>query len=219
MRGVARIASRREAATQMKTDGDDSECMARLAAGDAERAARALSTTWPRAAAVLRGHVPLAPGRRRPGARHFRGAAARAGICSIPRRARVFGYLCGVLRHRVSRHFRQQKRWVALDDDDDGAGAREHRPRPRRRNRAHARSPRAFRQRHARAAAAASRSHRAVRSRRAAVRHASPPSSTARWAPCVRACIARAPCSPSASPRSNSSISQNEPPLAQRGLT
>jgi RNA polymerase sigma-70 factor (ECF subfamily) len=31
----------------------------------------------------------------------------------------VFGYLCGVLRHRVSRHFRQQKRWVPLDTDDD----------------------------------------------------------------------------------------------------
>ena len=31
----------------------------------------------------------------------------------------AFGYLCGVLRHRVSRHFRQQKRWVALDTDDD----------------------------------------------------------------------------------------------------
>jgi RNA polymerase sigma factor (sigma-70 family) len=33
----------------------------------------------------------------------------------------VFGYLCGVLRHRVSRHFRQQKRWVALADDDTSA--------------------------------------------------------------------------------------------------
>jgi RNA polymerase sigma-70 factor (ECF subfamily) len=31
----------------------------------------------------------------------------------------VFGYLCGVLRHRVSRHFRQQKRWVTLDTGDD----------------------------------------------------------------------------------------------------
>ena len=35
----------------------------------------------------------------------------------------MFGYLCGVLRHRVSRHFRQQRRWVALDTDDDTSHA------------------------------------------------------------------------------------------------
>jgi RNA polymerase sigma-70 factor (ECF subfamily) len=35
----------------------------------------------------------------------------------------VFGYLCGVLRHRVSRHFRQQRRWVALNADDDSSHA------------------------------------------------------------------------------------------------
>jgi RNA polymerase sigma-70 factor (ECF subfamily) len=31
----------------------------------------------------------------------------------------VFAYLCGVLRHRISHHFRQQKRWVALDEDGE----------------------------------------------------------------------------------------------------
>jgi RNA polymerase sigma-70 factor (ECF subfamily) len=35
----------------------------------------------------------------------------------------VFGYLCGVLRHRVSRHFRHEKRWVALDTDNDSSPA------------------------------------------------------------------------------------------------
>jgi RNA polymerase sigma-70 factor (ECF subfamily) len=32
-----------------------------------------------------------------------------------PAQGTVFAYLCGVLRHRISRHFRQEKRWVALD--------------------------------------------------------------------------------------------------------
>lgn len=36
-----------------------------------------------------------------------------------PAQGSVFAYLCGVLRHRISHHFRQQKRWVALDDDGE----------------------------------------------------------------------------------------------------
>jgi len=36
-----------------------------------------------------------------------------------PAQGSVFGYLCGVLRHRISRHYRQQKRWVALDSSDE----------------------------------------------------------------------------------------------------
>jgi RNA polymerase sigma-70 factor (ECF subfamily) len=36
-----------------------------------------------------------------------------------PSQGTVFGFLCGVLRHRVSRHFRQQRRWVALDTDNE----------------------------------------------------------------------------------------------------
>jgi RNA polymerase sigma-70 factor, ECF subfamily len=35
-----------------------------------------------------------------------------------PAQGSVFAYLCGVLRHRVSHHFRQQRRWVALDVDE-----------------------------------------------------------------------------------------------------
>jgi RNA polymerase sigma-70 factor (ECF subfamily) len=34
-----------------------------------------------------------------------------------PAQGTVFAYLCGVLRHRVSHHYRQQKRWVALDEE------------------------------------------------------------------------------------------------------
>jgi RNA polymerase sigma-70 factor (ECF subfamily) len=40
-----------------------------------------------------------------------------------PQQGTVFGYLCGVLRHRVSRHFRQQRRWVTLDTDNDASPA------------------------------------------------------------------------------------------------
>ena len=40
-----------------------------------------------------------------------------------PLQGTVFGYLCGVLRHRVSRHFRQQRRWVALDTETDTSPA------------------------------------------------------------------------------------------------
>jgi RNA polymerase sigma-70 factor (ECF subfamily) len=38
-----------------------------------------------------------------------------------PAQGSVFGYLCGVLRHRVSRHFRQEKRMVALDTENDAS--------------------------------------------------------------------------------------------------
>lgn len=31
----------------------------------------------------------------------------------------VFAYLCGMLRHRISHHYRHERRWVALDDDAD----------------------------------------------------------------------------------------------------
>jgi RNA polymerase sigma-70 factor (ECF subfamily) len=40
-----------------------------------------------------------------------------------PAQGSVFAYLCGVLRHRISHHYRQQRRWVALDAD---APARSH---------------------------------------------------------------------------------------------
>lgn len=34
-----------------------------------------------------------------------------------PAQGSVFAYLCGVLRHRISHHYRQQRRWVALVDE------------------------------------------------------------------------------------------------------
>ncbi len=50
-------------------------------------------------------------------------ALLREPISFDPAQGTVFGYLCGVLRHRVSRHFRQQKRWVALDTENDTSPA------------------------------------------------------------------------------------------------
>lgn len=50
-------------------------------------------------------------------------ALLREPVTFDPARGSVFGYLCGVLRHRVSRHFRQQRRWVALDTDSDTSPA------------------------------------------------------------------------------------------------
>lgn len=48
-----------------------------------------------------------------------------------PAQGSVFAYLCGALRHRVSRHYRQQKRWVALDASDDSSLAHDrHAPGP-----------------------------------------------------------------------------------------
>jgi RNA polymerase sigma factor (sigma-70 family) len=46
-----------------------------------------------------------------------------------PAQGTVLGYLCGVLRHQISRHFRQRKRWVAMSPDDSMAPADE-RPGP-----------------------------------------------------------------------------------------
>jgi RNA polymerase sigma-70 factor (ECF subfamily) len=37
-----------------------------------------------------------------------------------PAQGSVFAYLCGVLRHRISHHYRHQRRWVALDDGAEG---------------------------------------------------------------------------------------------------
>lgn len=47
-----------------------------------------------------------------------------------PAQGTVLGYLCGVLRHQISRHFRQQKRWVAMNPDDDSNAPADERPGP-----------------------------------------------------------------------------------------
>ena len=96
--------------------------MARLAAGDAH-AVRELYQRHGRA--LLR--FSLAMCRSRQAAEDMVHdtfvALMRERVSFDPAQGSVFGYLCGVLRHRVSRHFRQQRRWVTLDTDDHASHA------------------------------------------------------------------------------------------------
>jgi RNA polymerase sigma-70 factor, ECF subfamily len=106
----------------MKTVDDDTGCMARLAAGDShavhdlyQRHGRALlrfssAMCRSRQAAEDMVHDTFV-------------ALMREPISFDPELGSVFCYLCGVLRHRVSRHFRQQRRWVALDTENDNSVA------------------------------------------------------------------------------------------------
>jgi RNA polymerase sigma factor (sigma-70 family) len=104
----------------MKLVSSDSECMARLAAGDSN-ALRELYQRHGRA--LLRFSSAMC--RSRQAAEDMVHdtfvALMREPVSFDPGQGTVFGYLCGVLRHRVSRHFRQQKRWVALDMDSDSS--------------------------------------------------------------------------------------------------
>ena len=108
----------------MKKDSDDSERMARLAAGDTG-ALRELYEKHGRA--LLRFSSAMC--RSRQAAEDLVHdtfvALLRGPHLFDPEQGTAFNYLCGVLRHRVSRHFRQQKRWVALVDDDSGVAAHE----------------------------------------------------------------------------------------------
>jgi RNA polymerase sigma-70 factor (ECF subfamily) len=106
----------------MKKDSEDRERMARLVAGDAgalhelyEKHGRALlrfsrAMCHSRQSAEDLVHDTFVELMR--GARLF-----------DPAQGSAFAYLCGVLRHRVSRHFRQQKRWVELPDGQDAQAA------------------------------------------------------------------------------------------------
>ena len=101
---------------------DDSECMTRLAAGDAN----ALRDLYQRhGRALLRFSSAMC--RSRQAAEDMVHdtfvALLNEPMLFDPARGNVFGYLCGVLRHRVSRHFRQQRRWVALDTENDASCA------------------------------------------------------------------------------------------------
>jgi RNA polymerase sigma factor (sigma-70 family) len=102
----------------MKNIGDESEQMARLAAGDAS-ALRELYVRHGRA--LLRFSTAMC--RSRQSAEDLVHdtflALMRGPNLFDPAQGSVFGYLCGVLRHRISRHFRQEKRWVALNTDHD----------------------------------------------------------------------------------------------------
>jgi len=109
-----------EAAYKMRTAGDDSEHMARLAAGDPS-ALRELYQRHGRA--LLRFSSAMC--RSRQAAEDLVHdtfvALLREPNLFDPAQGNVFGYLCGVLRHRVSRHFRHERRLVALEVDDEGA--------------------------------------------------------------------------------------------------
>jgi RNA polymerase sigma-70 factor, ECF subfamily len=102
----------------MKNNGDDIEQMARLASGDAG-ALRPLYEKHGRA--LLRFSAAMC--RSRQAAEDLVHdtfvALLREPFSFDPSLGSVYGYLCGVLRHRVSRYYRQQKRWVALDSDDE----------------------------------------------------------------------------------------------------
>jgi len=112
-----------EAAIHLMNEvGDDPECMARLAAGDVN----ALRDLYQRhGRALLRFSSAMC--RSRQAAEDMVHdtfvALLREPVSFDPARGSVFGYLCGVLRHRVSRHFRQQRRWVALDTENDASPA------------------------------------------------------------------------------------------------
>ena len=102
--------------------GTDTECMERLASGDAN-AVRDLYQRHGRA--LLRFSSAMC--RSRQAAEDMVHdtfvALMHEPVSFNPAQGTVFGYLCGVLRHRVSRHFRQAKRFVALDTDNDASPA------------------------------------------------------------------------------------------------
>jgi RNA polymerase sigma-70 factor (ECF subfamily) len=101
----------------MTSHGDDTEYMARLAAGDAS----ALQPLYERhGRALLRFSAAMC--RSRQAAEDLVHdtfvALLREPFAFDPSLGSVYAYLCGVLRHRVSRHFRNEKRWVALAGED-----------------------------------------------------------------------------------------------------
>ena len=111
----------------MKKESDDTERMARLAAGDTS----ALHELYERhGRALLRFSSAMC--RSRQAAEDLVHdtfvALLRGPHLFDPRHGTAFAYLCGVLRHRVSRHFRQQKRWVALADEAEETAS--HQPGP-----------------------------------------------------------------------------------------
>jgi RNA polymerase sigma factor (sigma-70 family) len=104
----------------MKKICDDNHCMARLAAGDVS-ALRELYEKHGRA--LLRFSAAMC--RSRQAAEDLVHdtfvALLRGPHLFNPAQGTAFSYLCGVLRHRISRHFRQQRRWVELVDDEGAA--------------------------------------------------------------------------------------------------
>lgn len=97
---------------------DDNECMTRLAAGDTN-ALRELYERHGRA--LLRFSTAMC--RSRQSAEDLVHdtflAVMREPSRFDPALGSVYAYLCGVLRHRVSRLFRGEKRWVGFDESSD----------------------------------------------------------------------------------------------------
>ena len=106
--------------TYMKTNSDDSADMARLAQGDAS-ALRPLYERHGRA--LLRFSAAMCRSRQvaEDLVHDTFVALLREPFSFDPALGTVYGYLCGVLRHRVSRHYRQEKRWVTLDTEDESS--------------------------------------------------------------------------------------------------
>ena len=99
-------------------DDEDAQCMARLAAGDGD----ALESLYERhGRSLLRFSVAMC------GSRQAAEDLVHDTFVALLREAQnydpvqgsVFAYLCGVLRHRVSRHHRRERRWVALEFGGD----------------------------------------------------------------------------------------------------
>jgi RNA polymerase sigma-70 factor (ECF subfamily) len=101
------------------TNGDDAEYVAQLVAGDGE-ALRPLYERHGRA--LLRFSAAMC--RSRQAAEDLVHDTfvelMREPANFDPSQGTVFAYLCGVLRHRISHHYRQQRRWVALDEETPG---------------------------------------------------------------------------------------------------
>ena len=104
------------AADTMKNSGEDPELVARLVAGDAT----ALHSLYERhGRALLRFSAAMCHSRQvaEDLVHDTFVAILREPSLFDPVQGSVFAYLCGVLRHQVSRHFRREKRWVALEGD------------------------------------------------------------------------------------------------------
>jgi RNA polymerase sigma-70 factor, ECF subfamily len=101
---------------------DDTECMTRLVAGDAN-ALRELYQRHGRALLRFSSAMCRSKQAAEDMVHDTFVALLREPMNFDPALGTVFGYLCGVLRHRVSRHFRHEKRWVALDTDNDSSPA------------------------------------------------------------------------------------------------
>jgi RNA polymerase sigma factor (sigma-70 family) len=102
----------------MNTNSEDTDCMARLASGDSS-ALRHLYEKHGRA--LLRFSAAMCRSRQvaEDLVHDTFVALLREPVSFDPALGTVYGYLCGVLRHRVSRHYRREKRWVALDTEDE----------------------------------------------------------------------------------------------------